>query len=321
MSMSGSRRNGRRVVLFTVGLATAVLAAAVTGLWVHRHSMVVDSESIDGGALVSSDGRTVSVMGVLACDWTAWLTAAEQPARVVITLQTAHPGTPSCSGMPGFAVYHAMLRAPLGHRELMDGATDKPVPYFDSRRLLRPGYLPPGYGFRYDAPDASGLLGYEYLAVPRNTEVSCSQLYSAGDADMLVITQASGGTLAWPPRIRPRPVIVRGHRALAIPGRISWSLNDQTIVVAATDAALPMTELIAVADSLGLFRLDPADQVLPADRFQQGRMVGAQVPPDHPDHLIIAIAAGDEPAFAPDQFHPRASCSGCSAQRNARMLA
>ena len=27
-------------------------------------------------------------------------------------------------------------------------------------------------------------------------------------------------------------------------------------------------------------------------------MVGGHVPPDHPDHLVIAIAAGYEPAFA-----------------------
>ena len=53
----------------------------------------------------------------------------------------------------------------------------------------------------------------------------------------------------------------------------------------------------------GLFRLDPADQVLPADPFQQGRMVGSEVPPDHPDHLVIVIATGHEPAFASDQLH------------------
>jgi hypothetical protein len=50
-------------------------------------------------------------------------------------------------------------------------------------------------------------------------------------------------------------------------------------------------------------------------------MVGGYVPPDHPDHLVIAIAARHEAAFASDQFHPRASCSGCPSQRNARMLA
>ena len=52
-----------------------------------------------------------------------------------------------------------------------------------------------------------------------------------------------------------------------------------------------------------LFRLDPARQVLPADRFQQRRVVGGQVSPDHPDHLVIAVAAGDVPAFASDKFH------------------
>ena len=61
------------------------------------------------------------------------------------------------------------------------------------------------------------------------------------------------------------------------------------------------------SSTAGLFRLDPAGQLLSADRFQQGRMVGGQVPSDHPDHLVIAIAAGYEPAFASDQLHPCAS--------------
>ena len=71
----------------------------------------------------------------------------------------------------------------------------------------------------------------------------------------------------------------------------------------------------------GLFCLDPADQILAADGFQQGWMIGGYVPPDHPDQLVIAVAAGHEPAFASDQLHPRASCSARSPQRNARMLA
>src|SRR5690242_19495589 len=52
-----------------------------------------------------------------------------------------------------------------------------------------------------------------------------------------------------------------------------------------------------------LFRLDPARQVLPADCVQQRWVVGGHVPPDHPDYLVIAVAAGDVPAFASDQFH------------------
>jgi len=59
--------------------------------------------------------------------------------------------------------------------------------------------------------------------------------------------------------------------------------------------------------SCRLFGLDPAEQVLSADCGQQGRMVGGQVPPDHPDHLVLAVAAGHEPALAPDQLRHRAS--------------
>src|SRR5579859_1144737 len=32
-------------------------------------------------------------------------------------------------------------------------------------------------------------------------------------------------------------------------------------------------------------------------------MVGGHMPPDRPDHLVIAVAAGHEPALAPDQLH------------------
>lgn len=56
-----------------------------------------------------------------------------------------------------------------------------------------------------------------------------------------------------------------------------------------------------------LFGLDPAEQVLPADRGQEGRMVAGHMPPDRPDHLVVAIAAGHESALAPDQLRHRAS--------------
>ena len=78
---------------------------------------------------------------------------------------------------------------------------------------------------------------------------------------------------------------------------------------------------LLLAQQERLLRLDPADQVVPADRVQQGWMVGGYMPPDHPDHLVIAIAAGHEPAFASDQLHARASYPGYLPQRNARMLA
>jgi hypothetical protein len=134
----------------------------------------------------------------------------------------------------------------------VDGVTGKLIPFFDSRRILRPGYLPPGYAFRYNAPGASELLSYQfpYLALPGQPAVSCTQVYSASDDGLLVVMQATGGTLGWSARTRPRTVTVHGHRALVIPGRIGWNQDGQTIVVATNDPALPTDELISVADSI-----------------------------------------------------------------------
>ncbi len=88
--------------------------------------------------------------------------------------------------------------------------------------------------------------------------------------------------------------------------RLRIRLNGGATALCAFPAMPPRPSL-----DPGLFRLDPADQILPADRLQQRRMVGSHVTSDHPDHLVIAIAAGHETAFAPDQLHPRASYSGC----------
>jgi hypothetical protein len=56
-----------------------------------------------------------------------------------------------------------------------------------------------------------------------------------------------------------------------------------------------------------LFDLDPVQQIVRADRLQQRWMVGCHVVPDHANYLIIALAAGHEPALASDQLHPTPS--------------
>src|SRR5579862_7235947 len=91
---------------------------------------------------------------------------------------------------------------------------------------------------------------------------------------------------------------------------------EATVIAAAT-----ARRTSAACKRCGLLRLDPADQVVPADRLQQGRVVGRHVPADHAYHLVVVVAAGDEPALTSDQFHPHASCSGWPGQRNARILA
>ena len=87
--------------------------------------------------------------------------------------------------------------------------------------------------------------------MPVAATVSCSQLYAAADPydDLIVITQARGARLEWP-GIKPRRLLVRGHPALAIPGRISWTEDGQLIVVATDNPVVHARELIAVAESL-----------------------------------------------------------------------
>jgi hypothetical protein len=70
-----------------------------------------------------------------------------------------------------------------------------------------------------------------------------------------------------------------------------------------------------------LFRLDPADHVIPADGVKQRRMIGGYVPPDYLDYLVIAAATGNEPAFAADQLHRYPFLPWSFTKRNARMLA
>jgi hypothetical protein len=54
-----------------------------------------------------------------------------------------------------------------------------------------------------------------------------------------------------------------------------------------------------------LLDLDPAEQVLPSNGFQQGGVIGAHVLADCRNCLVIGIAAGDEPAFAADDSGQR----------------
>jgi hypothetical protein len=70
---------------------------------------------------------------------------------------------------------------------------------------------------------------------------------------------------------------------------------------------------------MGLFDLDPAEQVLLAHGIQQGRMVGRHMPADQPNDLVIAIASGHESTFASDQLRHWTSLP-FDAQRIATML-
>lgn len=228
-------------MIAAVFLGTPIAIAGVA--YLYYSSSVTTDESISGSALISANERTISVTAAGSCDDTINLSADEQPTGVALTLHYTHPRIPPCSGMPGFAVYDVHLSAPLGQRHLLDGLTGARIPFFNVAGIARPAYLPAGYMFRYNAPDASDLLTYQNLQIPRDAR--CSQIYAHG-YDLLVITQ--GGTLIMPPRAKPKQITVNGHPALEFPSAVSWTERGQRLTVSSED--LPDSELIAVAMSM-----------------------------------------------------------------------
>lgn len=237
-----TRNHPWRVALIFVVVLLATPVAVIGAAWLYYSGAVTTDASVSGGALLSADGRTISVTAGGLCDDTITLTSDEQSSSVAITLHYTHPRTPTCSGMPGFAVFHVHLSQPLGRRRLLDGVSADRIPLFDLAGIVRPGYIPSGFVFSYDAPDAAELLSYEYPLIPR--AAVCSQLYQDGN-DLLVVTE--GGTML-PSRVKPRRIVVNGHPALEFPGAITWTAHGQRLTVSAQD--LPSAQLIAVADSL-----------------------------------------------------------------------
>src|SRR5215469_1327701 len=182
------KRQRALLISALIGVPVLMIGAA----WIHFTSDVITYGGIDGGALVSASGRTISVTAGVLCDENAALVADEQQASVSIAVKYAAPRTATCSGIPGFAVYHVQLSQPLGRRRLIDQVSGKPVPFIDVARILRLAYIPPGFMFRYDAPDGAGMFGPEYLSAVVQAPVTCSQLYTTTDnRAALVITQSA----------------------------------------------------------------------------------------------------------------------------------
>ena len=102
--------------------------------------------------LVSADGRTVTSLGQFVCGRRPMLMAS--PTRRKVTLTWLNPDT-SCGAEPiGLVAAHAILRAPLGSRALLQASTRTAIPYFSERDLARVTILPPGFRLTSDLPSA-----------------------------------------------------------------------------------------------------------------------------------------------------------------------
>jgi hypothetical protein len=229
------------------------LAAVCAGWPVPGGSGSVSRQGYSGSAIVSADGRTLTVGPyALSCPATVTVVGRESVGRVALFVQYLTPeNPPACPPGSGTAALRAeqtvRLRAPLGRRRLVDGATGSPTPWISARFVLRPAGLPPGYRLSEMRP---------WLNLTSRSLPACVQFFQAsGDPDVLEIIQSAGrapvlgGAGDWT-KIR-----VRGHPGRASRNLITWRENglmDYVLIGEQSPAGpqvLSTRQLVAIADS------------------------------------------------------------------------
>jgi hypothetical protein len=135
------------------------------------------------------------------------------------------------------------LRAPLGRRELVDGATGAATPWLSARLVLRPRFIPAGYRSSVLLPWMPSALYSRGIK-----SAACSQRYWARKGPGVIdIIQSSDGLQlqqggSW------APIRVRGLPAQAAPGVITWREQGLTDAIVA-GPGLTTSQLVAIADS------------------------------------------------------------------------
>jgi hypothetical protein len=250
----------------------AFLAAVSGGCALFSGGQTVSYRGYGGNAIVSADGRTVTVGPYAAGDCPAGITpvARESGTRVALFLEYVTPGNPPPCMQAAVALVLAhtiRLREPVGNRRLVDGATGRAIEWISSRLVLRPAFLPAGYRLMDLAPTADlnpgsgpGVAG-------------CLQTYTRhGGAGQLMIVQSAGSVrVPGSPAGGGTPVTVRGHPGLATGDRVTrpvdglidsvnqvtWRENEliDSVQSGATGTGpdappvLSTQQLIAIADS------------------------------------------------------------------------
>jgi hypothetical protein len=239
-----------RNVLLTIAALTGIPAVVIGAFWLYSSSEVITYDGIEGGALVSPDGRTISVSAEGVCEQVITLDATETQEAVVIRLRYARPRNVQCGGVGIYAVFRARLVLPLGRRRLIDGVTGRLVPHLDFEAIRRPGYVPPGYTFRYDQPGTGASPEFPFPMVTSHGRMTATEVFGTSDDRWLFITQQPVVPVRWPAGLKARAVTVHGHRATAAAGRLlTWNQDGLRFTVAAAPA-IPLSELLAIANSI-----------------------------------------------------------------------
>ncbi len=221
---------------------------------------VVTYQGYAGTAIVSADGRTITVgeFGT-SCPTKVSAVARESVSKVALFLRFSTPRhPPSCppnaaaGRIPAQAV---RLRAPLGSRKLVEGGTDRATAWISAQLILRPTLLPRGYRLVHLIPavdlaqaQSPGPAGCTQFYQPPNAPAALEIIQTAGPLRQPGLGGA-GGT----------PIRVRGHTGLArhsaISDGITWREEGLTDYILSgvpdpqdSHQLLTTRQLIAIAD-------------------------------------------------------------------------
>src|SRR4051812_44429611 len=214
------------------------------------------------GVRTDGDGLVIAFLGNPAvsdpsggCQFDYQALATETDQAVTVTVHGTHPE--ECPNQIQYGrTVRVALDAPLGSREVRDGASGDPEVVFDGSRLLHPTWLPDGWEQTADLPSTTGT-GQPVAAwqlswgPPRSQGTSCG-----GQVSSIDLTVGGPALLQEPwvtSFVTVAPTTVRGHsgeQARYSPAdnpnasdetMIRWSDGDQAYVLRSATAC-PSTD-------------------------------------------------------------------------------
>lgn len=239
-------------VLAVLGCVAAFTSGC--GMVSHAGGQVTTYQGYGGTAIVSADGRTITVGPYLpSCPAQVAVVARESAAHVALFVRSVAPANPGpCpQAMSALVVsQNVSLREPVGGRKLIDGSTGRVIASISARFVLRPTALPAGLrlfqlipAIDTSRPESPGPAG-------------CTQLYTRrGISDYLQIVQSAGSLQIPGPGMGGwKAIRVRGHLGRATRNLITWQedgLKNYLLAGPGTKGrqALSTGQLIAIANS------------------------------------------------------------------------
>lgn len=176
--VKGSRARGWLAVAASVcAVATAMaLLTYTSGLKRHDPTRALGSSQVIKTALLSADGRTITVPATEGgCARGVRLTAIEATADVRLSLTENDSKAEACSSV--LVVTHAStkLTEPLGARRLIDQKSGEAITYIPAEDLASPSWLPSGAGAPVSTPLNGWTRTYNFPAGSRTAPLTITE--------------------------------------------------------------------------------------------------------------------------------------------------